>query len=165
MKKLLKSPVFWILLLLIIGIGFLANMRFEQARLAQATVPMERPPLPVRVVKAQRDMVQAFVFGEGTARAVRREFLNFEASGKVVLIGKASDGLEIREGSKVFGPLPGEEYGQLLAQLDQREILAALNMEKAALEQKQNMIWRKPTLNGLCAIAKKGPQLPCTRKK
>lgn len=135
MKKLLKSPVFWILLVLIIGIGFIASMRLEQARQAQATVPVERPPLPVRVVEAQRDTVQAFVSGEGTARAVRREFLNFEASGKVLFIGKASDGREIREGATVSGPLPGEEYGQLLAQLDQREILAALNMEKAALEQ------------------------------
>jgi RND family efflux transporter MFP subunit len=140
MKKLLKSPIFWILLVFVIGVGFVANMRFNQARLAQATVPVERPPLPVRVIKAQSDTVQAFVSGEGTARAVQREFLNFEASGKVVLIGKASDGGEIREGSKVSGPLPGEEYGQLLAQLDQREILAALNMEQAALEQaRQNV--------------------------
>jgi multidrug efflux pump subunit AcrA (membrane-fusion protein) len=140
MKKLFKSPVFWIVLVVVIIVAVIASQRLKEAEQAKNLGPVERPPMPVRAVKAHRDSVQAFVFGEGTARAVRREFLNFEASGKVVFIGKDVDGGELREGSRVYGPQPGEQFGQLLAQLDQREILAAINMEKAALEQaRQNV--------------------------
>lgn len=140
MKKLFKSPIFWIVLVVVIVVAVIASQRLKEAEQAKNPDPVERPPMPVRAVKAHRDSVQAFVFGEGTARAVRREFLNFEASGKVVFIGKDVDGGELREGSRVYGPQPGEQFGQLLAQLDQREILAAINMEKAALEQaRQNV--------------------------
>lgn len=140
MKKLFKSPIFWIVLVVVIVVAVIASQRLKEAEHAKNLAPVECPPLPVRAVKAHRDSVQAFVFGEGTARAVRREFLNFEASGKVVFIGKDLDGGELREGSRVYGPQPGEQFGQLLAQLDQREILAAINMEKAALDQaRQNV--------------------------
>ena len=97
MKKLFKSPIFWILVVAAIAVGVVTNMRVNQARLAQATLPAERLPLPVRVVDVQRDTVRAFVSGEGMARAVRREFLNFGTSGKVVLIGESSGGGELRE--------------------------------------------------------------------
>lgn len=140
MKKLLKSPVFWIVLVIIIGIAVIASRRIEQAEQAKSLTPVERPPLPVRAVKAHRDSVRSFVFGEGTARTVRREFLSFEASGKVIFIGKDVDSGELREGSRVYGPQQGEQFGQLLAQLDQREILALINMEKAALEQARQNI-------------------------
>ena len=141
MKKVLKSPAFWIVLILVIAGSVLAWQRLADVQQNQQTaVVVERPPLPVQAVQARRGDVQAYVMGEGTARAVRREFLNFEASGKVVLIGQKVDGGEIREGCRVYGPQPGEQFGQLLAQLDQREIKATINMEKAALEQaRQNV--------------------------
>jgi HlyD family secretion protein len=140
MKKLLKSPAFWFVLVILVGIAVVATKRLKEVEHTQDLKPVKRPPLPVRAVRAHRDSVQAFVFGEGTARAVRREFLNFEAAGKVVLLGKDVDGGELREGSRVHGPQPGEQFGQLLARLDQREILATLNMEKATLEQaRQNV--------------------------
>jgi RND family efflux transporter MFP subunit len=141
MKKLLKSPAFWIVLVIIIGIAVIASQRLKDVeKESEGPDLVERPPLPVRVIKARRDSIQAFVLGEGISRAVRREFLNFEASGKVIFIGKDLDGEEFREGSRVYGPQSDEQFGQLLAQLDQREILATINMEKAALEQaRQNV--------------------------
>ncbi len=140
MKKLFKSVAFWIVLIVVIVVAVLASQRLKQAEEAKKLAPLERPPMPVRAVKAHRGSVQALVMGEGTARTVRREFLNFEASGKVVFIDKDIDGGELREGSQVYGPLSGGQFGQLLAQLDQREILAAINMDKAALEQaRQNV--------------------------
>jgi len=140
MKKLFKSPIFWIILIIIVGIAVIASRRIEQAEQAKSLKPVERPPLPVRAVKVHRDSVQAFVFCEGTARAVRREFLNFEASGKVIFIGRDIDGGALREGSQVSGPQQGEQFGQLLAQLDQREILAVINIDKATLEQARQSI-------------------------
>ncbi len=140
MKKLFTSVAFWIVLIVVIVVAVLASQRLKQAEEAKKIKPRERPPMPVRAVKAHRGSVQEFVMGEGTARTVRREFLNFEASGKVIFIDKDLDGGELREGSQVYGPESGQQFGQLLAQLDQREILAALSMDKAALEQaRQNV--------------------------
>ncbi|MCP4396713.1 MAG: efflux RND transporter periplasmic adaptor subunit [bacterium] len=140
MKKLFKSVAFWIVLIVVIAVALIASQRLKQAEQAKNLDPVERPPMSVRAVKAHRGSVQEFVMGEGTARTVRREFLNFEASGKVIFIDKDLDGGELREGSQVYGPKSGQQLGQLLAQLDQREILAAISMDKADLEQaRQNV--------------------------
>ncbi len=147
MKKLCKSVPFWIVVVLVLVAVIIASQRVRQVN-ENTVEAVERPPLPVEVIGARRGTVQAHVPGEGMARAVRREFLNFESSGKVVLIGKDADGGELREGSKVYGPQPGEQFGQVLAQLDQREIRAAISMEKAALEQaRQNVTVAHATVN------------------
>ena len=90
--KIFKSPVFWVVVVVVIVVAVIASQRLREVEKSKKLVQVERPPIPVRAVKARRDAVQAFVLGEGTARAVRREFLNFETSGKVVLIGKDVDG-------------------------------------------------------------------------
>ena len=141
MKKLVKSPAFWVVLILVAGIGIVTLKRIETVKENKRSFKkVERPPLPVRVVEARRDSVRDFVLGEGTVRAVRREFMTFEASGKVIKIGENAAGDELREGDRVYGPQAGEEFGQLLAQLDQRGIQALLNIEKAALEQVRQQV-------------------------
>jgi hypothetical protein len=162
MKKLVKSVPFWIVLLVVIVFAGLATKRIMEGRKHnEVTAKPEQLQtlMPVRVFKARKDSIQEWVYGEGTVRPVRRRFLNFGQSGEVVHIGKDADGNQFREGSRVSGSagkvpatgvpgekerdagkmpaLPGlrqdEQRGQLLAQLDQQEVLVAPNIAQTAL--------------------------------
>jgi RND family efflux transporter MFP subunit len=69
-----------------------------------ATAPQTQPPTTsVRVTAIERDEVQRWVFGEGTARAVEREFLSFESAGRIEYVDSS-----LREGDRV-------RRGQLIA--------------------------------------------------
>lgn len=142
MKKPFKIILVLIVLLVIIGVFFgIAAKRFKELeKKAQQLGPVERPPLPVRAVKTQQGSIEQWILGEGTARTVRRKFLNFETSGEVVFIAKDAEGNDLRVGSWVHGPLAGEEYGQLLAHLDQREQLVTIDISEARLEQARHRV-------------------------
>ena len=92
-------------------------------------------PMTVNVFVAHRGPILRWVLGEGMAHPVRREFLNFGQAGKVAFIASDTDDGELREGSFVHGPRPGEQFGQLLAQLDTRELTANVEMLQAELAQ------------------------------
>lgn len=90
--------------------------------------------VPVVAVAAEQRALSEYVFGEGTARAVRREFLLFETDGKVDFVWQSSEGAPLKEGDKVTGPA-GDTPGQLLARLDQRLHLAERDKSTAELDQ------------------------------
>lgn len=93
---------------------------------AQAPPPRTHEALPVGAVTAYTGNVRAWVFAEGTARAVRREYLTFEKTGRIVYVKPGADGGELREGEAV-------RTGDLLARLDPRSDQAEVASAKAAL--------------------------------
>jgi len=90
-------------------------------------------PLPVRCIRAASGPIHALIFGEGTARAVRREFLTFEDQGKVTYVKLNKDGQAVREGNRVRGPGKGEKLGELLASLDKREHIEQLKVASSSV--------------------------------
>lgn len=134
----MKKPFFFLKLALggiIIGaIVVLAAIRFDETKNNQKTTSI-RPPVKVEVARVKLGPLSQWIMGEGTVRAVRREFLNFENPGKVVFIGNQADGTSLREGSRVYGPGEGETLGQLVARVDSREHLHTLKLYEAELAQ------------------------------
>ena len=86
----------------------------------------EEKRVSVHAVKAVQGDIQSWVFAEGTARSVAREYLTFQGAAKVTFIKEG-----LREGSLV-------KKGEVLARQDQRSISADLNEAKtqAAFAQK-----------------------------
>ena len=122
------------LLLLVIAVSALAVKRVtDHAQKKDDLKSRETAPLPVRCIRAVTGPIQALVFGEGTARAVRREFLTFENQGKVTYVKLMEDGQAVREGARVRGPKKGEQLGELLASLDKREHVEQLKVTGSSL--------------------------------
>ena len=80
----------------------------------------EAKPVQVQSFTVLPTTIIDWTFSEGTAEALRKAFLDFEQSGKVVYIGELEDNSKLREGIRVFGPADGARNGQLLAQIDSR---------------------------------------------
>jgi len=91
--------------------------------------------VPVEVVPVETKTIQAIVYGQGTARAVRRDFLSFDAEGKITFIRKGADGRDLAAGDSVQGPEHGEQNGELLASVDSRDSLAQLDIARTSVEQ------------------------------
>lgn len=97
--------------------------------LVRDPVPAPRPqanPIPstsVRVARAERGTVQSWIFGEGTARSVRREYLIFPNAGRVAYVKKG-----LREGDRV-------RAGEVLAYQDPRQYDADVTATNAAIEE------------------------------
>lgn len=122
------------LLLLIIAVSAMAVKRVsDHAQEKDNLKSRETAPLPVRCIRAVTGPIQALVFGEGTARAVRREFLTFESQGKVTYVKLMEDGQTVRGGTRVRGPKKGEKLGELLASLDKREHVEQLKVTGSGL--------------------------------
>ncbi len=94
-----------------------------------------RKGIPVEAVPVIKRTIRAYVYGQGTARAVRREFLSFESEGKITFIKRGADGRDLAAGDAVKGPAKGEQNGEILASVDSRDSLAQLDVALAALEQ------------------------------
>ena len=117
------------LLLLVLAVSSLAVKRVEDLAKKNAELKVrETVPMPVRCIRAALGPIHALVFGEGTARAVRREFLTFEDQGKITYVKVNADGQTVREGNRVQGPRKGEKLGELLASLDKREHVEQLKV-------------------------------------
>ena len=82
--------------------------------------------LPVRVLRAQKGPIQAWVFDEGSVWPVRRRILNFQASGDITYVAKV-DGVELREGDFV-------SRGQLLATIDARRQESSIDTAAADIQ-------------------------------
>lgn len=87
----------------------------------------------VEVVAADKGKVTEWVFAEGVAQGVRREYLSFERAGKVMFIANDEDGKPLRAGSRVRGPGTGEKFGQLLARVDERQDLSTVEQAEAGV--------------------------------
>ncbi len=128
-------------LILIVAVAVLAVRRVkEQAGKAASPVIEAFEPLGVRCVRAGRGPIHALVFGEGTARAVRREFLTFEHPGKVTYVKLNENGHPLNEGDRVKGPRKGHAHGELLASVDKRQHAEELKVAGSTLiESKQQV--------------------------
>lgn len=94
----------------------------------------EKELLTVTLTEVTSGTVNRYEFAEGTAHALKREFLVFETSGRVAMIKTNDQGLPLREGDIVKGPRKGQSEGDLLAQLDVRGETAEIDAAKAELE-------------------------------
>ncbi len=101
----------------------------------KATAKAARKGIPVEAVPVGTRTIRAYVYGQGTARAVRREFLSFESEGRITFIKKGPGGRDLAAGDAVKGPTPGEQNGEILASVDSRDSVARLDVALAALEQ------------------------------
>ena len=138
----LRKVLFLIpILLLILAVSSLAIKRVEDLAREKAELKSrETPPLPVRCIRASLGPIHALVFGEGTARAVRREYLTFENQGKITYVKETGDGQSVREGDRVRGPGEGGKFGELLASLDKREHVEQLEVSKSSLVESQQQV-------------------------
>lgn len=87
----------------------------------------------VSVVEASSEDIYDWVFAEGLAQGLRREYLNFERGGKVTFIARDGKVIPLRAGTLVRGPKNGERYGQLLARVDERADTEQVHQNEAAL--------------------------------
>ena len=82
--------------------------------------------LPVRVVQAQTDLAQSWVFDEGTSLPVQIRILNFYASGDITYVAQ-NNGVELKEGDFV-------SRGELLATIDARRQNASIETADADIQ-------------------------------
>ncbi len=101
---------------------------------------IKRPSMTVRAVRTKRQLIQAWLYGQGTARSISREYLLFETDGKVEWIKKGPDGNELREGDAVYGPKNGEDEGELIARLDDRQQLAQLRITQDQVKEARKQL-------------------------
>jgi RND family efflux transporter MFP subunit len=126
----------WKSMVVVLGLGvslvFLSWLRVATATGAQRAAA---PPLPisVRAAKASRGVVQSWVFAEGTARSVRREYLVFQNAGRVTFVKDGADGEDLREGALV-------QAGELLAHQDQRSLLAEIESADATVAETKTQV-------------------------
>jgi RND family efflux transporter MFP subunit len=126
-----KSLGFMILFAAIAGIGTVGAMRLNSQAETEEATPTEVQPagLPVRVVPAQSAPIQAWVFSDGFASAVRSKHLTFEVSGTITYIKKI-EGRDLREGDRV-------REGELLAKVDDRKLAADITQAQAGTAEAQ----------------------------
>ena len=87
--------------------------------------PAVMNPHPVRVAVAESKPIRAWVFAEGAARSVRREYLTFNQSGRVETIADGPGGEPLRAGDPV-------KAGDLLTEPDTRTFAAGQSRQQAA---------------------------------
>ena len=93
----------------------------------EANPNKQRAALTVDVATVTQSPVTEFVFADGNAQALRREFLLFENSGRVAFLKSNDDGGPLREGD-------GIKKGELLAELDRRIDNATAKAARAELD-------------------------------
>ncbi|MBW1782097.1 MAG: HlyD family efflux transporter periplasmic adaptor subunit [Deltaproteobacteria bacterium] len=129
------------LLLIMVAVSVLAVKRVQQRAQEKSTHKRMTPvPLAVRCIRTVRGPIHALVFGEGTARAVRREFLTFEHPGKVTYVKVKKDGQPLCEGDRVKGPEKGHQLGELLASVDKRQHVEQLKVAGSSLIESRQQV-------------------------
>ncbi|MCP5149118.1 MAG: efflux RND transporter periplasmic adaptor subunit [Ectothiorhodospiraceae bacterium] len=100
----------------------------------------EDDALRVNAVVAEQRSIREWVYGQGTARSARREFLMFEVPGRVEWVRGGADGDELKEGDIVRGPEPGERLGELLAHQDTRELDAEIDSARSVVREARQQL-------------------------
>lgn len=98
------------MMLLIMALIFISGCGREPGD--DQAVP-EANPVSVRAVPVTRTDIRTWIYGQGTARAVRREFLTFTGQGRITYVA------DLRVGSPVYA-------GQLIAHLEPDRVDADL---------------------------------------
>jgi RND family efflux transporter MFP subunit len=136
-----KALVFIPLFLVIVAISAAAIHRVMERAEEKSSLRNRVPePLGVRCIRAVRGPIHALVFGEGTARAVRREFLTFEHPGKVTYVKVNKDGHPLSEGDRVNGPQSRQQLGELLASVDKRQHVEELKVAGSGLVESKQQV-------------------------
>ena len=117
----------------------------EKEKVSETSEPVKKS-VKVQTVIAQSNTLTQWVHADGVAQARQKEFLVFERPGVVSTIGQESDGTNLREGSVVKGPSQTNPSGQLLAELDNRDIKAQLASARANLSRLNNEFQRAKKL-------------------
>ena len=121
----------WLALLGVLLVGGVAVWQPWSSTSEETVTQSEPVRLSVRTTKAQREPIRAWVSSEGNVQAVNYKHLAFEVEGDVTYIADR-DGRELREGDRVTA-------GELLASVDDRELLADVSQAQAAIaEARQN---------------------------
>ncbi|XPV76757.1 MAG: efflux RND transporter periplasmic adaptor subunit [Desulfovibrio sp.] len=109
--------------------------RMEEMEGYQRTANVVQKPVRVVTKMVQKGPVYHRIEAEGRAEAVRKSYLQFEESGKVVLLGRDENGNPLKEGSRVFGPKKNDDVefrtGQLLARIDSRDKRSDVSQSEA----------------------------------
>lgn len=95
-------------------------------------------PASVNIREVKLTNMNHWVISEGTLEGQRKACLSFDRSDTVVYIGKTKQGGDLREGSMVFGPGDDLSKGQLLAQIDHREVISKIAALEAQLLSAKN---------------------------
>lgn len=116
-----------VLLVSLVGVGgWLATRPSRDAPDQPAGATATRPAQPGRAVQAERESIRAWVFAQGTARSIRREYLTFERSGRVIYVKPGPGGRDLRPGDQI-------SEGEVLARLDRRQLQSEIDSAEAAL--------------------------------
>lgn len=81
----------------------------------------------VHVVVARSEPIQSWVFADGTARSVQREYLTFEISGRVTMVAPEKEGVRVKK-------------GDVLAELDHRKYAADVDAAKASIQEAKTQL-------------------------
>ncbi|MEM1309351.1 MAG: TolC family protein [Cyanobacteria bacterium P01_H01_bin.153] len=117
------------LVMLVIGglVGWRIYVGLTAADSSETVETVSTPArLPVRVMQAQQDLAQGWVFDEGTSLPVQIRILNFYAGGDITYVAK-NNGVELREGDAV-------SQGQLLATVDNRRQTSSIQTADADIQ-------------------------------
>ena len=132
----------WLVVLIVaIAVGAVSAKRIHDRQKSRNLDAGTKPqPVPVRAVRAEKGTIQSWVYGQGSARAVKREFLTFEQEGKITYVAKGPGGKELREGDPVKGPSTGAKQGELLARVDVRDFTEQAKVAEASREQARQKV-------------------------
>ncbi len=121
----------WLALLGVLLVGGVAVWQPWSNTSEETPTETETVKLSVRTTKAKIAPIRAWVSSEGNVQAVSYKHLAFEVEGDVTYIADRN-GRELREGDRV-------SEGELLATVDERELLADVSQAQAAIaEARQN---------------------------
>ena len=118
----------WLALLGVLLVGGVAVWQ-PWSNTTEETTESEPVRLSVRTTQARQAPIRAWVSSEGNVQAVDYKHLAFEVEGDVTYIADR-DGRELREGDRVSA-------GELLATVDERELLADVSQAQAAIAEAQ----------------------------
>ena len=128
-----KTNVFkkywWLALLGLLLVGGVAVWQPWSNKSSETPTETEAVKLSVRTTKAEIAPIRAWVSSEGNVQAVNYKHLAFEVEGDVTYIADRN-GRELREGDRV-------SKGELLATVDERELLADVSQTQAAIAEAQ----------------------------
>ena len=119
----------WLALLGVLLVGGVAVWQPWSNTSQETPTETETVKLSVRTTKAKIAPIRAWVSSEGNVQAVNYKHLAFEVEGDVTYIADRN-GRELREGDRV-------SEGELLATVDERELLADVSQAQAAIAEAQ----------------------------
>ncbi|KAA1261902.1 Multidrug resistance protein MdtA precursor [Rubripirellula obstinata] len=128
MKRILKSITILAFVAATGGVVFWYSQQSESASdPSPVAVDVSPSRLSVKVVPATRGPIQAWVFAEGTARSAQREYLTFEATGRVTKVTPEKPGTPVKK-------------GDILAELDKRTFAADVDAAMATIQDAKTQV-------------------------